>query len=134
MEKSQDTAAKMEQITIENDTGANITFVGKLYAEHSFFDEETQALTQQRLFVTNSGEQAYSVITSDGKSKEKRAYLIKREGHLCKINNGLFDVTVNANDLLAVVRGLCGMSQDVDYEEFFKEEFFKKGQDKAANE
>jgi len=132
MEKSQDNAGRMEQVTIENDTGANITFVGRLYAEHSFYDEETQALTQQRLYVTSAGEQAYSVITSDGKVKEKRAYLIKREGHLCKINNGLFDVTVNANDLLAVVRGLCGMSQDMDYEEFFSQEALDKS--KAANE
>lgn len=131
MPKSQDAATQMEQIVLENDTGANLSFTGKLYAEHSFYDEETQALTQQRLYVTNSGDQAYSVVTSDGKSKEKRAYIIKREGQLCKINNGLFDVTVSANDLLAVVRGLCGMTEDIDYEEFFQQ---AKGKDCAVNE
>ncbi len=131
MANSQETPAKMEQITIENDTGANITFMGRLYAEHSFFDEETQTLTQQRLYVTSTGDQAYSVVTSDGRAKEKRAYTIKREGSLCKINNGLFDVSVNAADLLAVVRGLCGMAENVDYEDFLKQ---ATGKDKAVNE
>ena len=109
----------MEHITLDNDTGSNISFVGRLVGEHSYFDEETQTLTQQKLYVTSETRQAYSVVTSDGKNKQKRAYLIKREGQLCKINNGLFDVTVNAVDLLAVVKGLCGGSDAITEEEFF---------------
>lgn len=132
MAKSQEAPERMEEITLENDTGANITFTGRLYAEHSFFDEETQALTHQRLYLTNSGDQAYSVVTSDGKSKERRAYTIRREGHLCKINNGLFDVSVNANDLIAVVRGLCGLAENMDYEEFFTD--VQGDKDRAVNE
>ena len=80
----------MEEITLQNDTGANIVFLGQLSAEHSFFDEVRGALTQQKLYVTHEGHQAYSVVTSDGKNKERRAYLIKRQGRLCRINNGLF--------------------------------------------
>ncbi len=117
---SEKLAAVLEEITLENDTGANIAFLGRLFAEHSFYDEETGVLTQQRLYVTRDGHQAYSVISSDGKNKEKRAYLIKRDGVLCKINNGLFDVTVNAQDMLAVVKGLCGLSGNMDYEDFFQ--------------
>ncbi len=110
---------QMEQITLDNDAGNNISFTGRLVGEHSYFDEDTQVLTQQKLYVTTQAQQAYSVVTSDGKLKEKRAYLIKREGQLCKINNGLFDVTVNAVDLLSVVKGLCGMSEAITEEEFF---------------
>lgn len=132
MAKSKDTLERMEEITLENDTGANITFTGRLYAEHSFFDEDTQALTHQRLYVTNNGGQAYSVVTSDGKTKERRAYTIRRDGHLCKIHNGLFDVSVNANDLIAVVRGLCGLAENLDYEEFFKK--VQSDKDRAVNE
>lgn len=109
----------VEQVTLDNDTGNNITFTGRKVGEHSFYDEETNMLTQQKLYVTSAGQQAYSVVTTDGKIKEKRAYLIKREGQLCKINNGLFDVTVNAVDLLSVVKGLCGMSDAITEEEFF---------------
>ncbi len=109
----------MEQFTLDNDAGNNIMFTGRLVGEHSFYDEETNVLTQQKLYVTTKAQQAYSVVTTDGKIKEKRAYLIKREGQLCKINNGLFDVTVNAVDLLSVVKGLCGMSDAITEEEFF---------------
>ena len=123
MEMNQDAEknlAAMEQITLDNETGANICFTGRLYAEHSFYDEEAGVLTQQKLFITEKGHQAYSVISSDGRTKEKRAYLIKREGHLCRINNGLFDVTVNARDILAVVKGLCGLTENLQYEDFLQ--------------
>ncbi|MBG0777491.1 MAG: hypothetical protein H0S85_13790 [Desulfovibrionaceae bacterium] len=109
----------MEEITLHNDTGSDITFLGQVCAEHSFFDDETGVLTQQKLYATSDGNQAYSVVTTDGKVKEKRAYLIKRDGNLCKINNGLFDVTVKAMDLLMVVKGLCGISESLRANDFF---------------
>lgn len=122
MTKEQETnkqGSGMEQITLDNDSGNSINFTGRLVGEHSYFDEETNVLTQQKLYVTSAAQQAYSVVTTDGKIKEKRAYLIQREGQLCKINNGLFDVTVNAVDLLSVVKGLCGMNEAITEEEFF---------------
>ncbi len=122
---------QMEQITLDNDAGNNISFTGRMVGEHSYYDEDTQVLTQQKLYVTTNAQQAYSVVTSDGKLKEKRAYLIKREGQLCKINNGLFDVTVNAVDLLSVVKGLCGMSDAITEEDFFSQ---VQNPDVAVNE
>ncbi len=132
----------MEQITLQNDVaGADITFTGRLCAEHQFYDSETGALTQQRVYVTSDGQQAYSVIASDGRCKEKRAYLIRREGKLCKINNGLFDVTVFAEDLLQVVKGLCGVNdenslQAAEGEDMSLQDFFQQVQEpnKAVNE
>jgi hypothetical protein len=130
-ESGKDMSSPMEQITLENETGANIAFLGRLYAEHSFYDEDSRVLTQQKLYVTEQGDQAYSVISSDGRTKEKRAYLIKREGVLCRINNGLFDVTVNARDLLAVVKGLCGLTDNLSAEDFLTK---VQDKDRAANE
>ncbi|MGE4296706.1 MAG: hypothetical protein AB7E47_01640 [Desulfovibrionaceae bacterium] len=121
MDAAQDGKATMEDVTLQNDSGEDLTFCGKLYAEHSFFDDESRVLTQQRLYITSEGHQAYSVIASDGKIKERRAYLIKSEGSLCKINNGLFDVTVKADDLLRVVKGLCGISESMRTADFFVE-------------
>jgi len=120
MERNDEHKAPLEEITLANDTGAGIVFQGRLYAENTFFNEESGALTQQKLYITNKGEQAYSVVTSTGQAKEKRAYLIKREGDLCKIHNGLFDVTVNAADLITAVKGLCGISSEMDCEELLK--------------
>jgi|GEM_PF-219015 len=129
-ESEKNMSSPMEQITLENETGANIAFLGRLYAEHSFYDEETRVLTQQKLYITEQGDQAYSVVSSDGRMKEKRAYLIKRSGNLCKIYNGLFDVTVNARDLLAVVKGLCGLTDTLSSEDFFSR---VQDKDRAAN-
>lgn len=130
-ESGKDMSSPMEHITLENETGANIAFLGRLYAEHSFYDEDSRVLTQQKLYVTEEGDQAYAVISSDGRTKEKRAYMIKRDGNLCKINNGLFDVSVNARDLLAVVKGLCGLTDNLSSEDFFSK---VQEKDRAANE
>ena len=110
----------MTGITLKNDNGAEIAFTGKLYAEHSFFDEDTGIMTQQKLYVTSDGRQAYSVVSGSGDNKERRAYLIKRDGRLCRINNGLFDVTVTSDHLVTVVKGLCGMTGISRYEDFFQ--------------
>jgi hypothetical protein len=122
-----------EEITLKNDAGADITFVGRLMAENSFYDEDTGVLTQQKIYTTNKNHQAYSVVSSDGRTKERRAYLLKREGRLCRIHNGLFDVTVNADDVLTVVKGLCGITEEMRYEEFFADAG-QPTQEKAVNE
>ncbi len=123
----------MESMTLQNDSGAAITFTGRLCAEHSFYDEESGALTQQKLYITNNGYTAYAVVRNDGRVKERRAYLMRREGQLCRINNGLFDVTVNVRDLLMAVKGLCGLEEAAREEDFFKDAMDIIGQDDAAN-
>lgn len=122
-----DETGAMEDVTLQNDVGAPITFSGRLVAENSFFDETTGALTRQKLYHTADGAQAYSVATSDGKTKERRAYIIRREGALCRINNGLFDVTVNARDLLTAVKGLCGLGEAAKGEDFLDEKTAANG-------
>ena len=119
MAKRKENVGGWEEVVLVNDIGAEITFQGKLHAEHSFFDEDTGILTQQKLYLTDDGHQAYAVVSGDGKTKERRAYLIKREGELCRINNGLFDVTVNIDHLLTAVKGLCGLSGSLRTEDFF---------------
>ena len=118
-EKSQRGQAPSQQIVLQNDMGGDFAFKGWCIGEHEFFDEENGILTRQKLYKTVDGHRAYSVIASDGRHKERRAYLIRREGPLCKINNGLFDVTVSGEDLVRVVRGLCGLTETVKAEDFF---------------
>ncbi|THB67518.1 MAG: hypothetical protein D6E12_08455 [Desulfovibrio sp.] len=130
MAKQQEMTA-MEEITLHNDIGSEIVFTGRLYAEHSFYDEDTGSLTQQRLYLTKDGCQVYAVVTGSGQTRERRAYVIKRDGRLCKINNGLFDVTVSTDDLITVVKGLCGITGSSQYEDFFTK---VKDTERAVNE
>ena len=111
----------VQQIVLQNDMGGDFSFKGRCIGEHEFFDEENGVLTRQKLYETVDGDRAYSVIASDGRHKERRAYLIRQEGAFCKINNGLFDVTVSGEDLIRVVRGLCGLTDSVQAEDFFNQ-------------
>lgn len=111
--KQSDTGARvaMEEILLKNDVGADFIFQGRLYSESSFFDEETGVMTRQRLYVTDQNKQVYSVFTSNGTLKDRRAYMLDVDGDMCRINNGLFDVTVPLDLLMVAVRGLCGIGE-----------------------
>ncbi len=80
--------SELRQITLENDNGATISFRGKLYAQTSFFEEETGVLTKQELYSTQEGDQAFRIISSNGEQKTKASYLIKRNEEACVITNG----------------------------------------------
>ena len=103
--------ASMEEIVLKNDVGADFVFQGRLYSESSFFDEETGVMTRQRLYVTDQNQQVYSIFTSNGSNKDMRTYMLQVEGEMCRINNGLFDVTIPLNLLMVAVRGLCGLGE-----------------------
>lgn len=75
-------------ITLENDSGASISFNGALYAQTSFFEEDTGVLTKQELYTTEDGGQAFAIVSTDGDMKKKSAYLVHREGDVCRMFNG----------------------------------------------
>lgn len=75
-------------ITLENDSGAGVSFNGALYAQTSFFEEDTGVLTKQELYVTDDGGQAFSIVSTDGDRKQRAAYLVHRDGDVCTMFNG----------------------------------------------
>ncbi len=75
-------------ITLENDNGGSITFKGVLYAQTSFFEENTGVLTKQELYSTEEGHQAFALISTDGDLKRKSAYIVRRRGEMCVMDNG----------------------------------------------
>ena len=100
---------EMAPVVLPNDMGEAISFVGRLAAEHSFFDEDSGMLTRQKLYLTEDGAQAYHVISTIGDKKERRSYIIRREGQVCSIYNGSARLELNTVDVLLVVKGLCGI-------------------------
>lgn len=79
---------QMDSVTLVDDEGGEISFTGYLYDQTSFYDEKTGVLTKQRLYATDDGQQAFSIVASDGNVKKRRAYMVRRKGDLCTINNG----------------------------------------------
>lgn len=79
---------EMESVTLADDEGGEFTFTGYLYDQTSFYDEKTGVLTKQRLYATDDGQQAFSIVASDGNVKKRRAYMVRRQGEMCTISNG----------------------------------------------
>ncbi len=102
----------MERIVLPNDYGKEISFRGRIFSECSYYDEETKTITRQCLYITDKGEQAYSIATGAGSSKERRAYLLHIEGDECIINNGAGEIVLRTDLLMATMQTLCNFDQE----------------------
>lgn len=98
-----------EEHVVHNDAGAEIRFRGKLFSETSYYDEEQNAITRLKLFLADDGRQIYSIVSGSSAAKWRRAYIMRIEGDLCHINNGIQHLTLPTDMLLTVVFGLCGI-------------------------
>ncbi|WP_066855452.1 hypothetical protein [Halodesulfovibrio spirochaetisodalis] len=109
----------MRMFMLPNDVGADMEFTGVLCSENMYHDQEAGTVTKQRLYLTDTREQVYSVVVSDGVNKDQRVYKMRVENDQCRIDNGLFDVSLDLHLLATVVRGLCGLNSADNAEEFF---------------
>ncbi|MCK9240392.1 hypothetical protein [Desulfocurvus sp.] len=100
-------------ITLDNGQGGSITFKGALYAQTSFFEEDTGVLTKQELYSTEDGHQAFALVSSDGDLKRKSAYIVRRQGDLCVMDNGERTMTLPYDWLMMFTQALW----DIDLEE-----------------
>lgn len=98
-----------EEHVLRNDAGDEIRFHGKLFSESSYYDEDQGALTRLKLFVASDGRQVYSVVSGSDTAKWRRVYVMRVEGELCHISNGVQEITLHTDMLLTVVFGLCGI-------------------------
>lgn len=101
-----------EKMFLRSDNGAELYFRGKLYSESSYYDEETATLTRLRLFVTDSGEQVYSIVSGQGAEKTRRHYVVAQEGEYYRVSNGIQTLTLPLEMLFAAVFGLCGIDPE----------------------
>lgn len=98
-----------EEFILHNDAGDEVRFTGRLFSESSYYDEDQGALTRLKLFVTDDGRQIYSVVSNAGATKWRRVYTMRVDGDLCRISNGIQEMTLEIDMLLTVVSGLCGI-------------------------
>ncbi|MCT4534618.1 hypothetical protein [Halodesulfovibrio sp.] len=108
----------MRMVMLPNDVGADIEFTGVLCSENMYRDPEAGTVTKQRLYLTDTKEQVYSVVISDGINNDHRVYKMRVENDQCRIDNGLFDVALDMHLLASVVRGLCGLNNAPYAEDF----------------
>lgn len=102
----------MEQISLKHDCGSDLQFVGRLFSECSWYDEEHGMLTRQKLYVTDDNSQVYYIIRSSGEEKSHHAYKLTFDGDFCTISNGSQEITLKFDMLMHTVRGLCGLDSN----------------------
>lgn len=112
MSRDKHTELPMKSVTLENDGGADVTFRGALYAQTSFFEEDTGVLTKQELYRTEDGQQAFRIITTDGGTKKRSSYLIRRQGNRCVMSNGDQELSLPYEWLMMYTQALWNMDLD----------------------
>lgn len=102
----------MDDICLKHDNGEDLRFRGRLFSECSWFDEESGTLTRQQLYVTDTREQVYYIVRSQGHERSRRAYRLSVRGDTCVIHNGATEMALQFDMLMLAVRGLCGLDDD----------------------
>ncbi len=102
----------METICLKHDNGSDLSFHGRLFAESSWFDEETSTLTRQKLYVTDQHEQVYYIVRGNGQDRTRHAYKLNVQGDHCIIHNGTSEITLQFEMLMLAVRQLCGLDAE----------------------
>lgn len=99
-------------VVLQNDLGGEIEFEGYPYAQTSFYDDRTGVLTKQELFAVKDGRQAFSIVAVDGDIRSRRAYLVRREGEMCHIDDGRGELSVPMESIMDFARMLLEIDAD----------------------
>lgn len=111
------TSAAFSTITLENDSGLPLSFQGSLYAQTSFYEEHTNTLTKQDLYITEEGDQAFSIVSSTDEQKQRCAYIVKRTEDTCLMSNGEKTLSLPFDLLMQFTRTLCDLDLEKQREE-----------------
>lgn len=101
----------LENIELHLDNGATMAFRGRQFAGGSWYDEESGILTRQNLYITETNEQVYSIVSGSGQERSHRAYRVSLHGKFCTIFNGKADMTLELAMFMYAVRTLTGLDK-----------------------
>ncbi len=63
------------------------TFQGQLFAEASWFDDDTQDITRQRIYSTDEGAHVFSISEGDGEKRAYKVYELKTSNDNVHLSN-----------------------------------------------
>ena len=103
----------VQNVTLLNDFGSQISFTGRLMAENSTFDEASGVLTNEKVYENEKGVLAYGVVAAAAETRERRAYLIggERDGARV-ISNGRLSITADTAELLTLLAMACAAQDE----------------------
>lgn len=101
----------LENVSLSNDGKEDFCFTGRLFSECSWFDEESETMTRQKLFITEKNEQVYYIMTARHGQRSHRVYGLRLCGNQCTMFDGLTKITMQLPLLMLAVRSLCGFDK-----------------------
>ncbi|WP_319763160.1 hypothetical protein [Maridesulfovibrio sp.] len=117
-------SAALKRVTLENDFGGQISFIGKLENESLNYNEDSGELVSEKIFSTEKGRTGYSIAFRKGEEREKRAYLMEDQGETCIVSNGSILLGLNTDVMLTFcAQALAELAENRSEDEL---EFVKK--------
>ncbi len=101
-------SSSMEKITLQLDNGACLEFLGRLFSEAVWCDEESGMVSHLKLYVTDRHEQAYVIQRAVRGRQSCRAYRVILRGENCVIFDGLSAMEIPLDLLMLGLKALCG--------------------------
>ena len=102
----------MESICLKHDNGADLQFRGRLFSESSWFDNENDILTKQKLYLTEENEQVYYIVRIQNSERTRSVYKLSIDNNQCTMANGISKMTLEIDMLMLAVRQLCGLNDE----------------------
>jgi len=112
MDQNDEDMSRMDKVSLKLDSGEHLNFNGRLFSESSWYDEDEASITTQKLYITDTHEQVYSIVSGAEGRRERRAYRIATHGDSCTVDNGSTKMTMPFDMLMLAVRSLCRLDDD----------------------
>lgn len=93
----------VQNVTLPNDYGEDVTFTGQLAAEDMHFNNLDGKLTVEKVYKNEEEKIAYSVISAVGHTRERRAYTIEEKQERCLVSNGSVTMDLITDELLLLL-------------------------------
>ena len=98
----------MERMTFQLDNGARFEFLGRLFSEAVWCDEDSGLMSHQKLYVTDRHEQVYVIQRSVRGRQSCRAYRIILRGDRCVMFDGRSTMEMPLDLIMLGLKALCG--------------------------
>lgn len=98
----------MDNMAFQLDNGASFEFLGRLFSEAVWCDEDSGTVTHHKLYVTENREQIYVIQREARGMQSCRAYRVTVRGENCEIFDGITHMDMPLDLLMLGLKALCG--------------------------
>ncbi len=98
----------MENMVFQLDNGARFEFLGRLFSEAVWCDEDSGTVSHHKLYVTENWDQVYVIQKESRDIENCRAYRVTVRGEECEIFDGMARMNIPIDLLMLGLKAMCG--------------------------